>query len=98
MDEGLALIIFALDIFMLNNKCSFPKRHSLLSVKIILKYDANQHCDNYFKQIEGGAMANPFTCTWTVVRVALLEIMTCKPLFKKLLLLTIIFIDDAFLV
>ena len=53
MDEGLALIIFALDIFMLNNKCSFPKRHLSLSVKIILKYDAIQHCDNYFRQIEG---------------------------------------------
>ena len=43
-------------------------------------------------------MVNSFTCIWEVVHVAVLKILTCKSLFKKLLLLLVSFIDDVILV
>ena len=65
---------------------------------MVLKYNTFKYFDNCCGKIEGGAMGNPFTCMWAVTHVAVLEILTCGSLFKKLLLLLVSFIDDVFLV
>ena len=66
-------MIAALDSFVFKVKPIWPRRQLILSIMVLLKCNVFQFDDAFFRQIEGGAMGNPFTRMWAVVHFALAE-------------------------
>ena len=57
-----------------------------------------QFDDAYFREIEGGAMGNPFTCVWAVVHFDLVEHLLLESRFKTNDVVLVRFIDDVFII
>ena len=97
-EEGLAFVMVALDAFMFKTKPGWPRKQLLLAIRLLLKCNVFQFDDTYFRQIEGGAMGNPFTCMWAVVHFALIENLLIESRFKANIVVLVRFIDDMFII
>ena len=97
-EEGLAFVMVALDAFIFKTKPGWPRKQLLLAIRLLLKCNVFQFDDTYFRQIEGGAMGNPFTCMWAVVHFALVEKLLMESRFKANIVVLVRFIDDMFII
>ena len=97
-DQGLALISMALDTFVFKVRPGWPRKQTTLAIKILLKCDVFEFGDTYYKQLQGGAMGNPFTCIWAIVHYAVIEKLLLSAELKESILLLVRFIDNMFIV
>ena len=81
--EGLGFIMVALGNFIYRVKPGWPRNQLLLAIRLPLKCYVFQFDDTCFRQIEGDAMGNPFTCMWAVVHFSLVEHLLLENRHKK---------------
>ena len=66
-DRGkISILILALDTCALRVKTQWPMKRLILAIIFMFKCDFFQFDDSQFRQVEGGAMGNPFACSWVV--------------------------------
>ena len=97
-EEGLTFLTLALNNLMFKVNHNLPRKETITTIKLLLRFNVFQFEDAYYRRKEGEEMGSPFTCLWEFLTFSKMEMLVFIPKFKKNVAVFKRRADDMFLI